>query len=58
MNAGQKIDDVKIAVAGQCPVEFYGRTGGVVPLPDEVLAAIAKLDHATLPAGRVPVLNG
>jgi 2-oxoglutarate ferredoxin oxidoreductase subunit alpha len=47
MNMGQMIDDVKIAVAGQCPVEFYGRTGGVVPLPDEVLAAIAKLDQAT-----------
>ena len=44
------LDDVKIAVAGQCPVEFYGRTGGVVPLPDEVLAAIAKLDQATLRA--------
>ncbi len=58
MNAGQMLDDVKIAVAGQCPVEFYGRTGGVVPLPDEVLATIAKLDHATLPASRVPVLNG
>jgi 2-oxoglutarate/2-oxoacid ferredoxin oxidoreductase subunit alpha len=57
MNTGQMIDDVKIAVAGQCPVEFYGRTGGVVPLPDEVFAAIAKLDQATLPASRVPVLN-
>jgi 2-oxoglutarate ferredoxin oxidoreductase subunit alpha len=44
-------------VAGQCPVDFYGRTGGVVPLPDEVLAAIAKLDQATLPAARVPLLN-
>ena len=47
MNMGQMIDDVKIAVAGQCPVEFYGRTGGVVPLPDEVLAAIARLDQVT-----------
>jgi 2-oxoglutarate ferredoxin oxidoreductase subunit alpha len=47
MNAGQMLDDLKIAVAGQCPVDFYGRTGGVVPLPDEVLAAIAKLDQAT-----------
>lgn len=48
MNAGQMIDDVKIAVGGQAPVEFYGRMGGMVPLPDEVLAAIAKLDQATL----------
>jgi hypothetical protein len=29
-----------------------------VPLPDEVLATIAKLDHATLPVSRIPVLNG
>jgi len=47
MSAGQMLDDVKISVAGQCPVEFYGRMGGMVPLPDEVLAAIAKLDQAT-----------
>jgi 2-oxoglutarate ferredoxin oxidoreductase subunit alpha len=47
MNAGQMLDDVKISVGGQCLVEFYGRTGGMVPLPDEVLAAIAKLDQAT-----------
>jgi 2-oxoglutarate ferredoxin oxidoreductase subunit alpha len=47
MNAGQMLDDVKIGVGGQCPVEFYGRMGGMVPLPDEVLAAIAKLDQAT-----------
>lgn len=55
MNAGQMLDDVKIAVGGQAPVEFYGRMGGMVPLPDEILAAIAKLDQATLrsnkPAG-------
>ncbi len=47
MNAGQMLDDVKIGVGGQCAVEFYGRMGGMVPLPDEVLAAIAKLDQAT-----------
>ena len=47
MNAGQMLDDVKIAVGGQAPVEFYGRMGGMVPLPDEVLAAIAKLDQVT-----------
>jgi 2-oxoglutarate ferredoxin oxidoreductase subunit alpha len=40
MNAGQMLDDVRIAVGGQIPVAFYGRMGGVVPMPDEVLAAI------------------
>ncbi len=61
MNMGQMLDDVKVAVAGQCPVDFYGRTGGVVPLPDEVFAAIAKLDQATLRSQRTqrsPIVLG
>jgi 2-oxoglutarate ferredoxin oxidoreductase subunit alpha len=57
MNAGQMIDDVKIAVGGQAPVEFYGRMGGMVPLPDEILAAIAKLDQATLRSHKTSSLN-
>lgn len=46
MNAGQMIEDVRLAVSGQGPggstppVKFYGRMGGVVPLPDEVLEAL------------------
>lgn len=43
MNAGQMIEDVRLAVEGRVPVEFYGRMGGVVPLPDEVLDEINKL---------------
>jgi 2-oxoglutarate ferredoxin oxidoreductase subunit alpha len=44
MNAGQMIEDVRLAVEGRVPVEFYGRLGGVVPLPDEVLDEINKLN--------------
>ncbi len=40
MNAGQMVDDVKLAVNGRVPVEFYGRMGGIVPSPDEVLEAL------------------
>ena len=54
MNAGQMLEDVKLAVGGQAPVEFYGRMGGMVPLPDEILAAIAKLDQATAHIGPLP----
>jgi 2-oxoglutarate ferredoxin oxidoreductase subunit alpha len=43
MNAGQMLEDVRLAVGGQVPVRFYGRMGGVVPLPDEVLGAIREL---------------
>jgi hypothetical protein len=31
-------------VAGHKPVRFYGRNGGMVPLPDEILDALVKLD--------------
>jgi len=40
MSAGQMVEDVKLAVSGKVPVEFYGRMGGIVPSPDEVLHAL------------------
>jgi 2-oxoglutarate ferredoxin oxidoreductase subunit alpha len=43
MSAGQMIEDVKLAVEGRCPVQFYGRMGGIVPLPDEVLRVIREM---------------
>jgi 2-oxoglutarate ferredoxin oxidoreductase subunit alpha len=43
MNAGQMVEDVRLAVEGRCPVRFYGRTGGVIPLPDDVLPELEKL---------------
>jgi 2-oxoglutarate/2-oxoacid ferredoxin oxidoreductase subunit alpha len=43
MNAGQMLEDVRLAVAGRTPVEFFGRLGGVVPFPDEVLDEIRRL---------------
>jgi 2-oxoglutarate ferredoxin oxidoreductase subunit alpha len=43
MNAGQMVEDVRLAVNGKAPVRFYGRMGGVVPLPDEVLTSIQHM---------------
>nr|WP_207754923.1 3-methyl-2-oxobutanoate dehydrogenase subunit VorB [Desulforadius tongensis] len=43
MSMGQMVEDVRLAVNGTCPVYFYGRTGGVVPLVSDVLAEIEKL---------------
>jgi 2-oxoglutarate ferredoxin oxidoreductase subunit alpha len=40
MNGGQMLDDVRLAVEGKVPVDFYGRMGGIVPLPDEVYEQI------------------
>lgn len=42
MNAGQMIEDMRLALGGQVPVSFYGRMGGVIPMPDEILEAIEK----------------
>ena len=47
MNAGQMIEDVRLAVGKRTPVCFYGRMGGVEMLPDEVLQAIEQTIHDT-----------
>jgi 2-oxoglutarate ferredoxin oxidoreductase subunit alpha len=43
MNAGQMVEDVRLAVRHRVPVSFYGRTGGVLPLPEEILTALDRL---------------
>ena len=43
LNMGQMVDDVKVATDCKKPVSFFGRTGGMIPSPDEVLAEIEKL---------------
>ena len=43
MSMGQMIDDVKLSIDCARPVEFFGRTGGIIPTPAEVLEAIKKL---------------
>jgi 2-oxoglutarate ferredoxin oxidoreductase subunit alpha len=45
MNAGQMIEDVRLAVEGKVPVEFYGRMGGIIPAPDEVVHALERLNQ-------------
>ncbi len=43
MSMGQMVDDVKLAINCQKPVHFYGRTGGMIPTPAEVLEQIKAL---------------
>lgn len=40
MNAGQMVEDVRLAVNGKVKVEHYGRLGGIVPTPAEVVDAL------------------
>jgi 2-oxoglutarate ferredoxin oxidoreductase subunit alpha len=44
MNGGQMVEDVRMGLEGKIPVHFYGRMGGIMPLPDEILDEIRKLD--------------
>ena len=48
MNAGQMLEDVRLAVKGRVPVEFYGRMGGVVPMPEEILREIERMESNPL----------
>ena len=43
LNMGQMVDDVKVAIDCRRPVDFFGRTGGMLPAPEDVLAQIKKL---------------
>jgi 2-oxoglutarate ferredoxin oxidoreductase subunit alpha len=43
MNTGMMLDDVKLAVKGRIPIEFYGRLGGITPFPDEILDEIHRI---------------
>ena len=42
INAGQMIEDVKLALNGQLPVEHFGRLGGIVPEPEEIVEALKE----------------
>lgn len=42
LNAGQMIEDVKLAVNGTVNVQHFGRLGGIVPDPDEIVSALKQ----------------
>ncbi len=42
LNAGQMVEDVKLSVEHKVPVEHFGRTGGVIHTPEEVLEALEQ----------------
>lgn len=43
MNAGQMVEDVKLSVCGKTRVEYYGRMGGMIPSPEEIVENFEKL---------------
>ena len=42
LNAGQMVEDVQLAVQFKVPVEHFGRTGGIIHTPEEVLEALEQ----------------
>ena len=42
INAGQMVEDVRLAVNGALPVEYFGRLGGIVPEPEEIVNALKE----------------
>jgi 2-oxoglutarate ferredoxin oxidoreductase subunit alpha len=40
MSAGQMVEDVRLAINGKVPVTHFGRIGGIIPTPEEVVAAL------------------
>jgi 2-oxoglutarate ferredoxin oxidoreductase subunit alpha len=34
------VDDVRLAINGRIPVSFYGRSGGIIPVPEELVRQV------------------
>lgn len=43
MSMGQMVEDVERSVKGRCPVEWYGKCGGEVPTPEEIMGVVRAL---------------
>jgi 2-oxoglutarate ferredoxin oxidoreductase subunit alpha len=42
LNMGQMVEDIRLSVEHKVPVEHFGRTGGIIHTPEEVLAALEQ----------------
>ncbi|MBO8451713.1 MAG: 3-methyl-2-oxobutanoate dehydrogenase subunit VorB [Bacteroidetes bacterium] len=45
LNLGQMVDDVRLAAGGRCPVGFYGRQGGNIFTPEEIVEEFRKFNN-------------
>ena len=43
MSMGQMVEDIKLATEGKAPVYFFGRTGGMIPTPEEIVEEVKKI---------------
>jgi 2-oxoglutarate ferredoxin oxidoreductase subunit alpha len=42
LNAGQMVEDIRLVVNGRIKVEHFGRLGGIVYTPDEIVRALKE----------------
>jgi 2-oxoglutarate ferredoxin oxidoreductase subunit alpha len=52
MSAGQMVEDVRLALEGKGHIHFYGRPGGVIPMPVELYRIISRHYHQAQSGGR------
>jgi pyruvate/2-oxoacid:ferredoxin oxidoreductase alpha subunit len=57
MSNGQMVDDVRLALDGVRPVDFYNRMGGNAPSADEVMAVV-RASAAAYPGKRASREHG
>ena len=50
INAGQMVQDVRLAINGAVTVEQFGRLGGIVPDPEEIVEALKRLSPTPDPS--------
>ncbi|MDT3695036.1 MAG: 3-methyl-2-oxobutanoate dehydrogenase subunit VorB [Ignavibacterium sp.] len=46
MNAGQMVEDVRLAVEGKIPVHFTGRMGGMISTPEDILNKVESIQKS------------
>lgn len=47
MSMGQMVDDVRLALNGRLPVDFYGRSGGMIPTPEAIEQKLREMVGGT-----------
>jgi 2-oxoglutarate ferredoxin oxidoreductase subunit alpha len=57
MNAGQMVHDVREIVGNRLPIRFYGRMGGSIPMPDEIVKEVTTL-YKQIMSHRLEKSNG
>ncbi|MDR2424418.1 MAG: 3-methyl-2-oxobutanoate dehydrogenase subunit VorB [Prevotellaceae bacterium] len=57
MSAGQMVEDVSIAVKGKAPIYFHGRTGGMLPSPEDVFKLVEHIACGTFDQAGVAGIN-